>query len=330
MTSRERVQAVLAGRKPDRVPFNFWMDRDRMAELDRLLGENFRVSHYGADLVEVIPPIPWWRGHEAKRVWDGKTAWQVEPIVASLEEALGLALPDPDDPALYRTIADTRAAWPDRALFCLIVSPFEALLPLRMMEQTFLDLIDRPEVVRALLGRMAAVLREIVARVCRTDIDVLYLAGDICSRDGAMMSPRHLREFVFGPMRPLVEISHAAGKPVFYHTDGRVMGILDLFIEAGFDGLNPLEPRYNDAREFRRRVGDRLILYGGLDNCGVIPNGTPAAVRAHVRDRFDALGRAGRFIFSSHDIPGATPQENVEAMVDEIKACTYGNSKGGD
>lgn len=323
MTSRERVRAVLAGHRPDRVPFNFWMDRDRMAELDRLLGANFRVSHYGADVIEVIPPIPWWREREARRVWDGKTSWQIEPLVGSIEEAMDLALPDPDNPALYRPIAEARAAWPDRAIFCLIVSPFEALLPLRLMEQTFLDLVDRPALVHRLLGRMAAVLERIVSRAVCEDIDVLYLAGDIASRNGAMLSPRHLREFVFGYLRPLVAVAHAAGKPAFYHTDGRVMDILDLFLEAGFDGLNPLEPRYHEAREFRRRVGDRLILYGGLDNCGVIPRGTPADVRAHVRDQFDALGRQGRLIFSSHDIPASTPQENIDAMVQEIKACRY-------
>lgn len=32
MTSRERVQKVLSGQLPDRLPFNFWMDRDRVAE----------------------------------------------------------------------------------------------------------------------------------------------------------------------------------------------------------------------------------------------------------------------------------------------------------
>ena len=33
MTSRERVEATIQFQEPDRVPFNFWMDRRRMAEL---------------------------------------------------------------------------------------------------------------------------------------------------------------------------------------------------------------------------------------------------------------------------------------------------------
>ena len=152
---------------------------------------------------------------------------------------------------------------------------------------------------------------------------MLYLAADICGRDGALVSPKPLREFYFDYLREVIDIAHEAGKKLFYHSDGYLMDILDLYVEYGIDGCNPLEPRYNDAREFADRFGDNLMLYGGGDNCGVIPDGTPDQVREHVRSRFDILGSGGRYIFSTHDIPSHCPLENLDAMVDEIKRCRY-------
>jgi uroporphyrinogen decarboxylase len=139
-----------------------------------------------------------------------------------------------------------------------------------------------------------------------------------------MMSPAMLRRFCFEPIRKLINRAHELGLPVLYHTDGHVMNILPLIVEYGFDGINPLQASAgNDPEIFARDYADRLIVYGGLDNCVIIPNGTAAQVRAHVRHLFETLGRHGGLIASSHDIPFHVPMENLEAMVDEIKRCVY-------
>ena len=102
-----------------------------------------------------------------------------------------------------------------------------------------------------------------------------------------------------------------------------MLPIVNLFVEYGFDGINPLEPRYNDPGEFVAKSGGKLVLYGGLDNCVSIPDGTPDQVREHVRNQFGILGRDNKLIFSSHDIPSKCPRENLDAMVAAIKECRY-------
>lgn len=323
MTSRERVQRVLSGQLPDRLPFNFWMDRDRMAELDRRYGADFRLTHYGADVIEGFILLNFWPGLSANTVDDGKTVWQVEPMVRDIREAVDHPMPDPTDEAVYSDLRQKRAQWPDKAIFALTGGPFSILEPLRLAENVFYDVIDHPDAVHAILKRAEEVFTEAARRACAEDIDVLYIAHDICSRNGAMMSPDMLREFHFDYLRGMVEAAHAAGKKVFHHTDGYVMDILDLFIEYGFDGINPLEPRYHDSEEFVRRSSGRLMVYGGGDNCNIIPDGTPDEVRAHVRRQFEVLGANGGYIFSTHDIPSHCPDENLDAMVEAIKDCRY-------
>jgi uroporphyrinogen-III decarboxylase len=46
-------------------------------------------------------------------------------------------------------------------------------------------------------------------------------------------------------------------------------------------------------------------------------------VREHVLHTFNALGKDGGLIFSTHDIPLGTSRENVEVMVETIERCTY-------
>ncbi len=323
LTSRQRIGRVLAGGKPDRVPFNFWMDRDAMAGYDRRWGADFRLTHFDVDVIEAFAFLGWWPGLSARHVEDAKTSWQIEPLVDSMHRALQIPMPDPADPNLLGDIRTKRSAHPDKAIFALFLAPLDILAPLRLAENLYLNLYDCPDQVHALLGRMKPILAEAARRVCREDIDVLYLAGDLCSRDGPMISPAHLREFVFDYLREVIDIAHAAGKKVFYHTDGFVLPMLDIFMEYGIDGINPLEPRYNDPAQFVAKTAGRLMLYGGLDNCVAIPDGTPASVRDHVRRQFEILGKEGRLIFSTHDIPSHCPLENIEAMADAIRECRY-------
>ena len=317
------MQLVLNGDLPDRIPFNFWMDRDQMAAYDRIWGHDFRITHYGADVIEAFVMPQYWASRTPKTVSDAKTAWQIEPLVNSIDEALDLPLPDPADAAIYHDAQDKRARHPDKAIFALMLAPLDVLLQLRLMQNLCLDLVDNSEQVHRLLRRIQTVMMEAARRACALDIDVLYLAGDICDRNGPMLSPRHLREFLFDYLVDVIDAAHAAGKKVFYHTDGNVTQILDLFVAYSIDGINPLEARYHDSRDFVRRTGGRLMLYGGLDNCGVIPNGSTSDVREHVWRQFEVLGRSGRLIMSSHDIPGCCPMENMDAMVEAIKSCTY-------
>ena len=59
MRSRERVALALRHQKPDRPPFNFWMDRRLMAQSAGRFGADYRVTHFGADIAESFPGFGW-------------------------------------------------------------------------------------------------------------------------------------------------------------------------------------------------------------------------------------------------------------------------------
>lgn len=325
MNSRERIHFVMENKIPDRLPFNFWMDRPLMADLDKRFGDNFRINHYGADVIETFPLVPWFPEVADKWVMksDEKTIWLVKHPFETVDDFKGVSIPDMDDENIYVQIKADREKYPDKALFALIGHPMELLVNHFGFENFFLALFDGEDEILDLLNKISAAQVKLVENCVKCDVDVIYLAGDICTTRSEIMSPEMLEKFCFTFMKPVIDKAHELGKKVFLHTDGNVMNILPLFVKYEIDGINPLQSNCNDKQYFSDNFGDKLIVYGGIDNCFTIPNGTTEEVRQHIRDNFRILGKNGRYIASSHDIPGYVPLENVDAMVDELKKCIY-------
>ena len=322
VTSKERFLSALAHKKPDRVPFNFWMDRRLMARYEQRIGHrHWRVTHYGADVIETFAYLGWPPAPGVER--DG-TWWQTGPAMADWSDAPALKLPDPADPKVYQLIGQDIAEFPDTAVILDMPTPWGILAMLRSYELLYMDVMDHPDELMAVARRIAEITLEAVKRACRMGITALYLMEDLADSRGLTMSPDMIRRFSLDLVRPHIAAAKEAGKPVLFHSDGNVTNLLPLLLEFGLDAVNPLQPHLNDVRAFKAGPGRKLALYGGLDNCFIIPNGSADDVRAHVLDVFDAAGKPdGGLIFSTHDIPLDTPEANVQAMIDTIRQCTY-------
>ena len=109
----------------------------------------------------------------------------------------------------------------------------------------------------------------------------------------------------------------------FIHSCGSVRALIDDFIEAGFDILNPVQCSAcaMDPQELKDQYGDRLGFWGGgVDTQQTLPFGAPDAVAAQVRERVRIFGRGGGFVFNTiHNIQARTPMANLLAMFGAIK-----------
>lgn len=322
MNSRQRVKAVLEGKKPDRLPFNFWMDRNLMAELDKKFGAEFRINHYGADIQESYIGYDWNCGLPTHYKSDHKTSWQTAPTLDDMEKMMSLVFPSVQENKdnIYRAIREDRKRLPDTAIMAMSITPFEAFLGLRTMENAMMDFYDYPDEVEYYINEGGKKLTELIENLEGLDVDMVYLAGDICSSKGVMFNPEMLRKYCFDPIRGAINAAHKLGLKVFYHTDGNVMDMLPIFVEYGLNGINPLQPHLNDAKKFKAEYGDKLMLYGGIDNCFAIPDSDTDGVKKHIFSQFEILGKDGGLIFSSHDIPDTVKMENIDVMVETIKS----------
>jgi uroporphyrinogen-III decarboxylase len=322
LDSKKRFLTALARQKPDRAPFNFWMDRRLMAQYEKRLGHrHWRVTHYGADVIETFTGLDFPSGPAIER--DG-TSWQTGPCFDSWSDVDGLRLPDPNADKVYSLIKADLTEFPRTAVILDFGTCWGVVANMRTYELIYTDMYDHAEEVHKLCRRITDIQKVVVERACKMGITALYLMEDLATSKGLALSPEMIEEFCLGYARELAAIAHEHHVPVLFHSDGQVMELTKLLLGLGISAVNPLQPTLNDAAEFKKRYGKTLAVYGALDNCFIIPRGTDADVRSHVLDVFGKLGRDGGLIFSTHDIPLETPPENVETMVRTIREeCVY-------
>jgi uroporphyrinogen decarboxylase len=322
MDSKTRVLMSIAHDKPDRVPFNFWMDRRLMAEYEKRIGHrHWRVTHYGADVIESFYDLKFPQGPTVQR--DG-TIWHTGPAFTDWAKIHELALPNPHDERVYDLLKADLEEFPDKAVLLNIITPWGVIAEMRTYELVYMDMYEYPEAFKELSQRIADIMNVVVERACQMGVTAIYIQEDLATSRGLSMSPLMINEFCLDYAKGFVDIAKQYNKPVLFHSDGAVLDLIELLIEFGIDAINPLQPNVVNPKEFKDTFNNKLAVYGGLDNCFIIPEETPRQIRKHVLEVFEVLGKPdGSLIFSTHDIPYETPAENIEVLVSAIKDCKF-------
>lgn len=155
-------------------------------------------------------------------------------------------------------------------------------------------------------------------------IDIFMMGDDFGTQQGPMMSLETWRRFFRPGFAAYIELAHRYGIRVMHHTCGSVVALIPDFIECGLDILQSLQPQAAgmDLATLCREYGRDLCFHGGLDIQGVLPHGTPAQVRQHVRQQILAAGDAGGYILcTAHNLQPDTPTENVLALFAAVEEC---------
>lgn len=145
-------------------------------------------------------------------------------------------------------------------------------------------------------------------RMCE---DLGYSAGLFASVDT-------LRELIFPYFKELVDFFHERGVLVFLHTCGGVGDAVELIAETGFDGMDPMERKAGcEPFDFAERVGDRLVLRGGLD-VRILERGDRDDIRREAAALIDGMkSRGARYVFGSdHSISTAVSYDAYRWALD--------------
>ncbi len=205
---------------------------------------------------------------------------------------------------------------------------------IRDVAEWYMSLLLRPDFVKGVFERQTEIALENLKKLnlaAGKDIDVLFLCGtDFGTQISTFCNAETFRELYLPYYRRMTDYIHAETDwKVFKHSCGAVMPLIDCFIEAGFDILNPVQcsAAGMDPVELKRRFGRKLTFWGGgVDTQKVLPFGTPAEVKHQVLERCRIFGEGGGFVFNTvHNVQAKTPIENLAAMFDAIREF---NQKG--
>jgi len=221
-------------------------------------------------------------------------------------------------PQRYTSFVRHVRAWSaQHCVFGKIGGPFLRTTFLRGELAFLMDIAADPDFARALADRVAdhliAIGLESLRRGQLHDTG-LWIYDDMGNNRQPMMSPAAFARVVLPAYRRMVAAFRQAGAAhVVLHSDGNVLPLLDMLVEAGIDGLNPLEPRAGfHLPTLQRRYGRRLTLIGGMCNSQVLPQGPVARIEAQAR-QIVAAGRDGGVIIGAHSIGPDIPVRHYEA-----------------
>jgi len=107
-----------------------------------------------------------------------------------------------------------------------------------------------------------------------------------------------------------------------------MMNILDQILENGCDASETLSPpgvggNIEDPAAVRRVFGGKIAMIGGMDQYNVLTAGTPEEVRCEVHRLFEGFGQDGGYICCASDHFFDAPVENLRAMAEAARECTY-------
>jgi uroporphyrinogen decarboxylase len=152
--------------------------------------------------------------------------------------------------------------------------------------------------------------------------DAAFVTEDNGFRDRSFVSPRTYREVVLPCQKRFCEFCHARGIKVMLHTCGQNMNLVPLYIEAGFDCLNPMEVKAGmDPLKLKKDYGDVLAFWGGID-VRAIAHPNPAVLEKEIRTKVPVLKQGGGYIFASdHSIPDNVSLERYQRMLELGREC---------
>jgi uroporphyrinogen-III decarboxylase len=134
------------------------------------------------------------------------------------------------------------------------------------------------------------------------------------------ISPRFYRKFVLPFETRIARAARDMGVPAYIHTCGKVGDRLEMMAEAGFAGVECLDPPpLGDVElaEGKRRVGGRMFIKGNLDPVHVLLGSTEERVRQAAKSTLESGKPGGGYILSTAcSIAPRTPRRNVRALAD--------------
>ena len=344
------VEQALSFRTPDRLPVynQFWEFEERWRRERRPAPETAIDDHYWIDLNVVVAAEQFFPSRVRDLERRGDTVYfddgwgriqrrregayfaeTVERVLRSRADLDRIQFEPPGLDARYRDFLHEveRHRSKGRAVFVKIGGPFIRSSFLRGATDLLTDMAADEGFARALIERVGdhllAIGIESLKRADAYDFGV-WIYDDMCSINAPLFSPDLFERILLPVYRRLVAALKSAGaRWVILHSDGNQMPLLDMLMDAGIDGLNPVEPSAGmDPVALLERYHGRLSILGGVCNTRILPRGDRDEIRRHVQPLIEAGRRGGLVIGASslgQDVP-VDAYEHFRELVVELGA----------
>jgi uroporphyrinogen decarboxylase len=175
---------------------------------------------------------------------------------------------------------------------------------------------DDSETVDAVMGAITDFAIDAARQMAAIGVDAILFSDDYGSSNQPLMSKDQFRRYV----KP--HIIRMAGEikklkiPFLMHSDGAINLLLEDCVEAGIEGLHPLERDAGmDLAQVKKNYGEKLCIFGNVNNKKTLVSGTPLDVETEVRECIAIAKSGGAYCLGSdHSVHNDVPNANVFAL----------------
>jgi uroporphyrinogen decarboxylase len=333
VNGKDRILTALQRGTPDAVPtFEWFIDAtvgraladsaDILDIVDRLDLDavNIRPDYRTTPLDERTVVDEW--GIQRRLTGDVLPALLNSPI-ANLADHRRYQFPDPEAPHRLATLEKAVARFADRRAVVLnLRDGFSDMRDLLGYENALMAMLTEPDDFGDLLNRSID-YNLAVASVARRRLGVRIVAttDDVANAAGLLMRPQTYFDRLGPAFKAVIGGYKQLGYLCIKHCDGNVDALLDFWIDAGIDCLDPIDPAagYTLGR-MKARCGNRICLKGNVDCTGNLCKGTSADVDREVRQCLaEGMPGGGLILSSSNTIHRGVKPENYLAMLTTLR-----------
>ena len=199
---------------------------------------------------------------------------------------------------------------------------------IRDVEEWYISTVTRPDYIHAVFDAQTRIavdnFEKIFRRVGNQPQAVFICGTDFGTQNSSFCSPQTFTDLYLPYYRRMNDWIHEfTSWRTFKHSCGAVAAFIPLFIEAGFDIINPvqLSAAGMDANDLKSEYGAEIVFWGGcVDTQKTLPFGTKQEVLAEVEHRLSIFGPGGGYVANSiHNIQAKTKIENVVSMIEAMR-----------
>lgn len=164
---------------------------------------------------------------------------------------------------------------------------------------------DKPDLMHEMMEFIADFTIEVARPILdAVDVDYVFINEDMAMKQGPLLGPETYRTFVFPHMKRLVTYLKSNGaKYVIVDSDGNSEPLISLLMDAGVDGLWPLERASadTDPHFLRKKYGRSLRLWGAVDKRELSKD--KRAIDVHLVQFADLIEEGGFIPTVDHTVP---------------------------
>ena len=204
----------------------------------------------------------------------------------------------------------------------LCASPMHLIMKeLMSVEAFFYESFDNPEELEWLAGKITGYYDKVFEVVANSPAEIV-LSG--ANYDSSIISPLFFNKHIKTSLRRQAESLHKKDKYLITHTDGENRGLLEAYLESGFDiadSVCPAPMTSMSLKDVRDILGKRVTVWGGIPSISVLEDSmTDYEFDKYIDTTMESVGSGDHLIFSIADTtPPGAKFDRIKRIAKKVK-----------